>query len=329
MTRLIVALSRLRRELKTQRVFNDAFLKPYLKALEEKFAGSFANEQTKKIYGYYALFIPSVLCAGYKNLYGVPFTEEERRRAALFGVLTPVGDDLFDVEGLRPEDVRLITYTPEAYKPTTFSAAVAKEIQTDLLQNVPYKDGYRHAATAVYSIQLETKKQTDPSISDEELERITYAKGGYSVIVYHWILNEAPTPQMLQTLFEIGGLMQLTNDIFDMHKDLRDGIVTLPNRCTNFSALKEKFMAKTREMNRRIYALPYAERNKEEFSVVMHFIVTRGLVMLDQMIRLEKRTGGPLDCKSLTRQQLICDMEKPANVLRWLAYIYQFSKRAK
>ena len=100
------------KEIKVQRQFNKTFLVPYLKELEAKYEGSFYPEQKTKIEQYYGLFITAFLCSSYKRLYGKKLSDDERRRATLFGILTPVGDDLFDIDKLSYEDIAAITFNP-------------------------------------------------------------------------------------------------------------------------------------------------------------------------------------------------------------------------
>src|SRR6478736_3941165 len=147
------------KEIQLQKGFNKTFLLPYLDELERK---------------YYGLFITSFLCSSYKRLYRQTLTGEERKRATLFGILTPVGDDLFDIDKLDVESIAAITFTPETYTATTFAAHVAKEIQTYLLGNVPHTDEYVQASEDVLKIQAETAKQTNKNISLQDLQRITY-----------------------------------------------------------------------------------------------------------------------------------------------------------
>src|SRR5689334_2433666 len=110
------------KEIKIQKRFNKTFLIPYLAALERKHDGIFEPEQKKKILDYYGMFITSFLCSSYKRLYGKQLTAEERKRATLFGILTPVGDDLFDIDKLDIASIQQITFEPEQYTATTFSA---------------------------------------------------------------------------------------------------------------------------------------------------------------------------------------------------------------
>ena len=98
------------REIKIQKQFNKEFLVPYLDELEKKYNGQFQPEQKQKILKYYGLFITSFLCSSYKRLSGKSLTQGERKRATLFGILTPVGDDLFDIDKLNIESIRQITF---------------------------------------------------------------------------------------------------------------------------------------------------------------------------------------------------------------------------
>lgn len=319
-------VGRLIKELGKQRHYIHSFLNPYLLHLEKKYSGQFDEEQLKKIKSYYGLFIPTILCSSYKNLYGKDYREAERKRATLFGVLTPVGDDLFDIDKLDTAAITEITYYPHNYIAKSFSAHIAKEIQSFMLNDVPRKKEYLAAAKNVFEIQLQTIKQTSAAISDEELTSITYAKGGYSVIIYHQVMEEPAEDAMWQVLFYVGSLMQFGNDLFDMYKDLRDGITTLPNRCKDFSELRHMFLNRVRECNRLIYALPYKRQHKEEFAIAMHLVISRGVVVIDKMIGLERKLGKPLNYNNLTRKQLICDMEKPMNRIRWLYYTYTLPK---
>lgn len=311
------------REIKTQKQFNQNFLIPYLSELEIKHKGQFAPEQKHKILNYYGLFITSFLCSSYKRLYGKRLTDDERKRATLFGILTPVGDDLFDIDKLSTEDIRQITFKPESYHATTFSAGVAKEIQTYMLQHVPFKKEYLEASKNVLDIQVETIKQTKPTLSREETERITHVKGAVSVIIYHQCLDEPASQQMLEALFYIGSLYQLGNDIFDLYKDVRDNIYTLVNTCDDFLAFRKGFIERIKAQNRRIMALPYRHKNKKEFCIIINTINARSLVALDQMVALQKKLGGKkIQWANLERKDMIVDMEKKANLLKWIKYAF-------
>jgi hypothetical protein len=310
-------------EIKFQKKYNKAFLLPYLQQLEIKYNGKFKDEQKHKICNVYCFLITSILCSSYKKLQGKPLTDAERKRATLFSILTPIGDDLFDEDKLDIESIKAITFNPESYTATLFSAQVAKEIQTFLLQDIPHKATYLQAAENVFNIQIETIKQTSPNISGQELEYITHTKGAVSVIIYHQCLDEVADEKMKEVLFLIGSLYQLGNDIFDIYKDLRDNIYTLANTCDDYVAFKKYFLERVQLQNRKIMELPYAEKNKKEFCFVMNIINARSVVALDQMVRLQKKLGRKINWRQLQRKDMIVDMEKPRNLLRSLYYTYK------
>lgn len=324
-SRYIKAFISVYKEIKIQKKYNKTFLLPYLQELETKYNGSFSIEQKKKITDYYGLFITSFLCSSYKRLYGKKLSESERKRATLFGILTPVGDDLFDIDKLDHESIAQITFHPEAFNAATFSAHVAKEIQSFLLKNVPHKEAYINASKAVLDIQVQTIKQTRADISTEEIKKITYTKGAVSVIIYHQCLDDAADEQMLEALFLIGSLYQLGNDIFDLYKDVRDNIYTLINTCDDYTTLKDKFVERVKLQNQKIMALPYAKEDKETFCIIMNTINARSMVALNQFINFQQKNGKP-DWWKLERKDMIVDMEKPSNFLKWFYYIWKLPR---
>ncbi len=314
------------KEIKHQKRFNKTFLLPYLNELEEKYSGVFGAEQKKKIIDYYGMFITSFLCSSYKRLYGKTLSDEERKRATLFGILTPVGDDLFDVDKIDIQKIRVLTFEPETFAATTFAGNVAKEIQTYMLNGVPHLDEYLQASADVLNIQAETIRQTDSNIDIAELRRITYTKGAVSVVIYHQCLDEVASDQMLDALFYVGSLYQLGNDLFDLYKDVRDNIYTLVNTCTNFTLFKQQFLDRVRIQNEKIMSLPYDAKRKQEFCIIMNTINARSMVAINQFIRTQKKTVQPVNWWKLKRKSMIVDMEQPLNFIEWLYYIYKLPR---
>lgn len=310
-------------EITKQKQYINHFLVPYLDKLESKYNGKFHPEQKQKIIKYYGLFITSFLCSSYKRLYGKNLSIDERERATLFGILTPVGDDLFDIDKLSYESIRQITFNPENFNASSFSSHIAKEIQTYLLQHVPNKKVYLQASEDVLNIQIETSKQTNRDISFDDLERITFTKGAVSVIIYHQCLDETASPQMLEALFFVGSLYQWGNDLFDLYKDVRDNIYTLVNTCDDFEAMRHNFIERVRLQNQLIMKLPFNKKDKEEFCIVMNTINARSMVALNQFIKLEKNKGKSINWWNLNRKIMIVDMEKPKNILYWLYYMFR------
>ena len=314
------------KEIRVQKKYNYSFLIPYLDELEKKYNGQFPSEQRQKILNYYGIFITAFLCSSYKILAGARLSMDERKRATLFGILTPVGDDLFDLDKLDEAAIRQITFHPETYAAQTFSSNVAKEIQTYLLSHVPHREAYILASKNVLDIQAETIKQTNTNTSRDETTRITYTKGAVSVIVYHQCLDEAANAQIQEALFYVGSLYQLGNDIFDLYKDVRDNIYTLINTCENFDAFRKTFLERVAIQNKKIMELPFPEKNKKDFCVVMNTINARSMVALDQFVKYQQKKSEKINWWKEDRKTMITDMEKPINFCKWLRYCYTLPK---
>lgn len=314
------------KELHRQQQFNNTFLTAYLQELEEKYQGKFSEEQRFKIEKYYGRLIAPILCGTYKLLYGEKLSEAERKRATLFGILTPMGDDLFDVHDLPIDNIKKLTFEPARYHATLFAENVVQEIQTYLLAEVPNKDAYLHASKDVLDLQVATAAQTSPTISYDVLKDITFRKGAVSVIIYHQILSKAADKEMLAVLEEIGGLYQLGNDLFDVYKDTRDRIFTIPNMCKDFHGLKKDFLTKVRKQNQLIAALPYRNNLKQIFSIIINSINARSLVAIEEWIQFYAKQGTERNLDSFTRKELIIDMEKPRLFIKALYYTWKLPR---
>ena len=144
-----------------------------------------------------------------------------------------------------------------------------------------------------------------------------------SVIIYHQCLDEVADDKMKEALFLIGSLYQLGNDIFDLYKDVRDNIYTLVNTCNDYVDFRKSFLERIRLQNKKIMELPYPQKNKNEFCFVMNTINARSVVALDQFIRMQRKTGNKINWQQLQRKDMVVDMEKPRNFLKWLYYAYK------
>ena len=69
--------------------------------------------------------------------------------------------------------------------------------------------------------------------------------------------------------------------------------------------------------------LSYPADAKKDFCLVVNIINARSLVAIDQLIDKQKQWGKQIQWNQLDRKEMICDMEKPINLLKWLYYIWK------
>ncbi len=324
--KIIKVYNRLRQQSVLQKYYNHQFLEPFLYSLENKYNGRFTNSFLKKIKKFYCLLVPTVLCSSYCNLAGRTFTEQERKKATIISLMTPLYDDFFDNKTLSADQIEIITKNPADFMPQTFEEKVFRELHIWMIANVPDAGMYKSTFENIYKTQLSSVKQTNPQISEAELYNITYDKCYYAFLIYHEILDFSPNEEFKKMTYTFAGLLQIGNDAFDVYKDLQDGIYTLPNLHRNFTELKKKFNEGSRKFNLQVMKMNYQKEQKEDFLITINFIIARAWVALMQIEKLLKLYGKDADFKKIDRKHLICDMQKPSNIVKWLKYTYVFSK---
>ena len=127
-------------------------------------------------------------------------------------------------------------------------------------------------------------------------------------------------------LYALGGLMQLSNDIFDVYKDHQSGVNTLVTTATKIKELRFYYTAIFQVASKAAYRSGYPKKNIRKFMGIINIgIFSRCYVCLDQLQKLEKRSGGIFDPGAYSRKDLICDMDTAGNKWRSLKYLIKIS----
>lgn len=314
------------KELEFQKKYINDTVKPYLISLEEKYKGSFTPYQRSKIFNSYCLYVPIIVSLSINKLIGQSFPLQHRKSSTMMGLLTPLYDDLFDELNLDTKEIQQLTINPNEYQTDIFLPKVVKEIGMDLINVAADKNAYLKASEEVLQIQVDTMQQFNPNTSSAILEKITWNKAMISFVYYYSHPFGNPSEEMKQALYEVGGLQQFCNDLFDMYKDCKTNNYTLANTCKDFTELKKFFFAKNKVMFQKVMALPYPKKDKAYFLLRMLSIISSGLVAIDYMIKLENKRGKNIDWFKVERKDLIIDMAKPWNLLLWLLSFRQLIK---
>lgn len=74
-----------------------------------------------------------------------------------------------------------------------------------------------------------------------------------------------------------------------------------------------------------LYETEYSTSKKQKVLRTISFGISRVFVALDQYQKLEEKGSGQFEPLRCTRQELICDMEKPINLWRSLGYYLTYS----
>lgn len=297
----------------------------YLHAFELKLNGKFDDKVFIKVVKMSSLqrhFINNTFTA----LYGRYTTEMEQERSILYFIMASLYDDFFDDKTHSVAQLNEMVCYPETIKPSNFNEHAFIYAHLYLLGQVPDKAAYSYAYKGLHEAEVDSLKQFDPQISDAALLSITTRKGGFSLLMCRHYIDMPTSKTMDDCWFAIGSLIQLTNDLFDIYKDIKDGINTFATRTTRYQDAEIIFNKQVAALKAAITALPFPSRKKIRFSITLSAVSAFGLIAIDNLKRLQGNANQLPDFKLLPRKELIIDMQKGSSILKMIGFAYRTAK---
>jgi len=268
---------------------------------------------------YYHLLLSSVTNMWFSTLRGKRETKKEMIAAAYLGASTPLYDDLYDESDYNRQDVqRLITQgNAEGFG---IIAALGIEFYQELLTYLNRPETFADYLERVAIAQDNSKAQVGQTkLSEAAIRKITYDKGGYSIALYRSVLNHEMKPGEDQAVYDLGCMIQLTNDLFDLRKDYMNGQQTLVTATDDINKVRKEYLSLLHKTIASFKDLEYAYWSQKRFILQLMLIVGRGMVCLDQLARVQEKYGQ-FDVSLMQRSESVCDMEKPINLIRSFWY---------
>lgn len=287
--------------------------------------GTLDEEDFDKIRNYYGFGVPAIVGEGICTLRGIPMNARERLASTYQGALTGLYDDFFDKTHLGQDEIRQMMNTPTEFKSSSSLEKLFIHFMIKVHENLADKDLFNECFDQVFKAQIESKKQASEDLSRESIKEITFKKGGNSVLFYRSVFENQFQPGEEEALFHIGALMQLGNDIFDVYKDEKAQIHTLLTTCGTIEEVRQVFLEQMAHSILLIKDTAYDKLSIQNYLNKFVLGISRCFVCLDQLEGLEKKTGGRFSPAEYTREELICDMEKPWNMMRSLRYFTNYT----
>lgn len=312
------------RRVKKQERYLKSYLPNLLANIVLDYEQTFTGKDIKRITKYWQLAL-NLVCDNVYKLTGKELSEAEHKRIVLLSVFGPLFDDLFDDHILNYEQITSLVTNPEVYAPLNKTDKLAKDIYLELLCGMPRRQHFIEHLQAVAHWQQESLKQLDSTITEKALQEITYKKSYYAVLLFCALLDNYPDQKILEILYPAAGLMQLTNDAFDVWKDVHKSVYTLPNLYRNFEQLQQLFLAETSTINKRLWQLPYPAKRKQTFAIIIHSLHAMGWMSLEQLKQVTTGVTSIDELKQLSRKELVCDMDSLQQQLKWLRFIRTFT----
>jgi hypothetical protein len=133
-------------------------------------------------------------------------------------------------------------------------------------------------------------------------------------------LHESISADEEKMIYNLGGLFQLENDIFDIYKDYVNNIRTLATIETKIDNLRKFYKLLMEETYYLVQLTNFHIKRKKKFLRFISLIILRGFVCLDNLEKKENSTNSIFSLRNYNRNDLICDMEKINSIIKLLIY---------
>lgn len=268
----------------------------------------------------YAIYIPAFITFAYSKLNSSAFSKSEQHAITALGALTALFDDLFDTYRYSDEYILNLIRNPQIESKPTPEIKLLLSLFEIFEQNSVHAQSADKLISKVAQSQINSRRQISDNISIDELKQITSDKGGFAMQLYRRAFQEPISPEEDALYYAIGAIGQLENDIFDVYTDTQCGIKTLANSALTLSELEIYYRYLENNIFENLQKTEFSTRQKQEFTIILRLITARAKVALNQYKHLIKTDENISQLIIFTREDLICDMEKPANLLKLLFY---------
>jgi hypothetical protein len=312
--------------LKVQRSFLQENILPLVQEAIASGDRSVDEADRKKIKDYYGLAVPAILGEAFCALRGTNMSRRERMASTCQGAMTGLFDDFFDEQDL-PEAALEALLEGQHAKEDSSNEKLFLHFYNTALGNCIDPGSMKRRLWQVYEAQVESKKQAGNNhLSKNEIQDITIRKGAYSLLFYRAAFDHALSPAEEAMLYQVGALMQLCNDVFDVYKDQQQGIATLVTTAGNIGTVRSLFLSMLEEAKTLALKSGYPEAAVQQYWRRLSIAVfSRSLVCLDQLEAREKLSGGTFTPADYHRKDLICDMELAVNKWRAVKYYVRYA----
>ncbi len=270
--------------------------------------GELGGKLQKRIWHYF--FANRITTQWFATLHQVKPDTRELYAGYYLAAATPIADHMVDELNYTYEDICTILQKPsiDPLQKALFSLRIkANEFNSDPELFDKYLDLTLRA-------QAESVLQNTHTNGSSVLHNITWSKGGYALLLYRTALQTPISQQEKKAVFQLGGLMQLHNDLFDLYRDLQESIQTIPTTCRDISLLRAQFTEETNQTIQLFDQTPTHPIARKKFYLLMMLALNTGSICLDQYEQLQNKSGGIFNANAYSRNELICDMDRPYNI---------------
>ena len=296
-----------------------------LKKIEIQFNGKFAPTTFKKIKKFQGIQ-QFIINDSFANFEDRTTNTKERENNKLYFILASLYDDLMDENIVSQAVLNEMFLHPEKANPNSFCETVLIDTHLRLLSRVYDKEAYQKVLNNIHQAQIDSLEQLKNDISLQRILSITERKGGYSLLMCRQYIEMATNENIDNCWYQLGGMIQMSNDLYDIYKDTMAGIYTFANTQNEFEKIRDQYISQVHKYNQSIEKLEYDDSKKLKFQIKLSLIPALGYVALENLKQLQGKAKNLKPFKDYARKDLIVDMENVSNILKLFKYSYQLAK---
>lgn len=258
-----------------------------------------------------------VICRSFYQLNGWKLSATEEENILRLSLLSPFYDDLFE-EGIPAERIQSLTADPHGFQPEFPEEKIVCTLYCSILDSLKDPASFKTQFLQVFHWQQRSLEQKHIAVSEAALSAIMIEKSYHSFLLFYRSLERFPSPQELELVRRVAGLLQFTNDVFDVYKDIQHNVYTIPNLYGDYRKLRAWLLNEVHLLNRQIAGLPFPVKGKKKNTITFHAMNAMCLLALEQ---LERNTGGKAGIdrlRTMRRDELVCDMDGMWMKILWL-----------
>lgn len=322
--RILHSLYHVKRSVSEQKAFNQEFLLPTIASFRKKIDLSLSIADLNRIYHTDAINISVVIGEAFAGLRGLPLIKKEREAITNMAALTLLYDDYFDRFDFSKDEILKLMSTEE-YNPKNAHESLYRIFFDGAINSIPDTERLFFYANKVFDAQYDSKRQESDGLSYADILELTRRKGGFSILFYRTALSNPMDEAETQLAYDLGGLIQLGDDIFDTFWDANDKLRTFTTISRDLRPARRDFQAQVDRCLTSLADTDYPAANKAVFKAWMLFAASLSFSALDQLDKLQEETIDFFDAIAYKRSEMICDMQKLTPQLRAFKHLIRLN----
>ena len=279
----------------------------------------------RKMKDYYGLAVPVMVGESFCLLRGKRMSSEERLSLTCLGGLTGLFDDFFDKKNMPESYIKNLLENPKSMTGENSNEKLILKLYLKALGNLSDTEKLKSYSMEIYQAQVLSKRQLSDNLNKKEITEITFQKGGSSVLFYLCSFNEEISETEKELFYKLGGIWQIENDLLDVYKDHKAGIKTLVTTEIRIENIRTVYIQLVNQLVKLLLQTRYSASCKRNFLDTIILFISIGFVAMDVLEKNEKKTNNTFELDRYERKDLICDIEKPVNILKVIHYFAKYN----